>query len=69
METPVGYLLHFGFPLGFDRTSVLGHSDKNHNSTINFPSHIDKCIQEELQHKGIFGPFHCLPVGAHISSD
>ena len=60
-------LIQFGFPLDFDRNTVLCSTYKNHASAYEFASHVDKYIQEELHHGAIMGPFKTPPIPLHIS--
>ena len=60
-------LIQFGFPLDFDRNTVLCSTYKNHASAYEFASHVDKYIQEELGHGAIMGPFNTPPIPLHIS--
>ena len=46
-------LIEFGFPLDFDRTSVLGHTLDNHTSANEYPDQVDKYIQEEISHNAM----------------
>ena len=41
-------LRQFGFPLDFDRSTILGVTENNHTSALNFSIHIDNYISEEL---------------------
>ena len=41
-------LIQFGFPLDFDRNCPLSSSDVNDASALNYESHVDSYIQEEL---------------------
>ena len=60
-------LLKFGFPLDFDRTSLLHSTEENHKSALVNASHVDKYISEELQHGAILGPFDTKPINLHTS--
>ena len=60
-------LIEYGFPLDFDRTRKLVSTLQNHASAKNYPSHVDKYIQEELSHNAILGPLDRKPFDVHIS--
>ena len=61
-------LVEFGFPLDFNRKSVLYHDDKNHSSAIEFPGHIQAYLKEEIQHEVIMGPYDVNPIpNSHVS--
>ena len=53
--------LEFGFPLGLDSDFKLVPVLKNHSSSYNYFTHIDKFISNELIHKGLTGPFCSAP--------
>ena len=59
-------LIAFGFPLDFDRSKILTSSFENHTSAKKHESHIDKYIQEELEHKALYGPYESVPFKVHI---
>ena len=60
--------LQFGFPLGFNRDCKLQCEMGNHRSAIEFPSHVEAYIKEELEHGAIVGPFDNVPIhNCHIS--
>ena len=60
-------LITFGFPLDFDRSCPLTSTYENHSSAVQHLDHVDKYIQEELQHQAILGPFNKLPFELHFS--
>ena len=61
-------LLRFGFPLDYDRNSVLQCNSKNHSSASEFPQDIEAYLKEEVQFGAILGPFHTDPIsGCHKS--
>ena len=61
-------LVEFGFPLDFNRNSVLRYDDKNHSSAIDFPADIQAYLGEEIQHGAIMGPFDVNPIpNCHVS--
>ena len=60
-------LIQFGFPLDFDRNTKLCSTYKNHASACEFASHVDRYIQEELDHGAIMGPFKAPPISLHNS--
>ena len=60
-------LLHYGFPLDFDRTSLLLSTYNNHTSALTDIEHIWPYVEEELQYEAIIGPFDTVPCAMHIS--
>ena len=60
-------MLKYGFPLDFDRKSVLQPTYDNHASAIQYIDQIDQYISEELAYGAIYGPFDQLPFPVHIS--
>ena len=55
-------LLKFGFPLDFNRSSVLRHDNRNHTSALDFPAHVDAYLTEELKYGAILGPYVLNPI-------
>ena len=60
-------LITYGFPLDFDRNSILQSTYQNHTSAIQHKDQIEKYITEELNYGAIYGPFQQLPFSVHIS--
>ena len=61
-------LVEFGFPLDFNRNSVLHHNGKNHSSAIEFPDDIRVYLNEEIKHGAIMGPYDINPIpNCHVS--
>ena len=60
-------LIEYGFPLDFDRTRKLESTLQNHASARNYPTHVNKYLQEELLHNAILGPLDDKPFDVHIS--
>ena len=60
-------LIQFGFPLDFNRKVQLSSTYRNHASALEYSSHVDHYIQDELKHGAILGPFNCPPISLHIS--
>ena len=60
-------LLHYGFPLDFDRSQSLQSTFNDHASAQQFPDHVDKYIQTEIDYGAMMGPFQRLPFDCHIS--
>ena len=60
-------LLHYGFPLDFNRISPLTSTHDNHKSAITDIDHVRRFIKEELQHEVIIGPFDTVPYNLHLS--
>ena len=61
------YFIKFGFPLDFphDKQSKLQSADTNHNSAVNFPSHVDCYLKTEAGHAAIYGPYKDPPYGTN----
>ena len=55
-------LLKFGFPLDFNRSCTLCCERKNHSSALQYPSHVDTYLQEEIEYGAIVGPFSTNPI-------
>ena len=55
-------LLRFGFPLDFDRKTILKCENKNHSSAIDCPEDVEAYLQEEMQFGAIMGPFFIDPI-------
>ena len=53
--------LQFGFPIGLSEDFVLSSSLKNHSSSYEFFTHIDKFLSKELLLGGVTGPFYSSP--------
>ena len=67
-DTQLVQLIKFGFPLDFNRDSPLRWEDKNHNSALQFPEHVDAYLKEEISHGAIVGPFESTPINnCHFS--
>ena len=50
-------LLKFGFPLDIKgELSDLKNSNSSHASALQFPEHVSLHLEDELGHKGIYGP-------------
>ena len=62
-----GNIVEYGFPLDFDKTRKLESTLQNHASARNYPTHVDKYLQEELSHNAILGPLDHKPFDLHIS--
>ena len=61
-DTQLLDLLRFGFPLDYDRNSILQADSKNHSSATEFPEDIEAYLKEEVQFGAILGPFHTDPI-------
>ena len=59
------YFIKFGFPLDFphEQEIKLQSTENSHNSTVNFPSHVDTYIKTEAKHAAIYGPYRDPPYG------
>ena len=60
-------LLHYGFPLDFDRSRQLQPTEINHKSAIHYHDHVSHYIAEELKHGAMCGPFDEKSFLCHIS--
>ena len=63
-------LLRYGFPMDFKgELSDLKSATASHNSALQFPEHVTAYLNDELEHKAIYGPFEDKPFGenTHIS--
>lgn len=49
--------LRYGFPMQYRGPSINTKFTSNHPSAVNFPQHIQKYIQVEMEHGAIVGPF------------
>ena len=56
-------LIKFGFPLDFNRDSVVTSHDINHKSATEYPDHVSVYLEEELRHQAILGPLNHPPIG------
>ena len=67
-DTQLLDLIRFGFPLDFNRQSILRWEDKNHTSALQFPQDVDAYLEEEVKFKAIKGPFQNCPIpNCHFS--
>ena len=62
-------LLHYGFPLDFNRKSPLISTHINHSSALADIEHVRQYVEEELQHEAIIGPFDFLSDNITCSVD
>ena len=53
--------------MGFDRKFPLPSSNINHASALNYETHVDAYVQEELEHGALYGPFQDLYFYIHVS--
>ena len=53
--------------MDFDRNCTLIGTFTNHDSAVQFVSHVDIYLHKELRHGTILGPFDSPPVDFHIS--
>ena len=60
--------LEYGFPLGLVDDYVLQPNCKNHSSSYEFYSYIDKFISNEIKNGGITGPFNSTPFDTYMIS-
>ena len=62
------HLVEFGFPLDFNRNSVLRHDFKNHSSVVDFLSDVQAYLDEEINHGAIMGQYNVNPIpNSHVS--
>ena len=59
-------LIEFSFPLDFDRTKEIESTLQIHASSRNYPTHVDKYLEEKLLHGAILGPLNDIPFDLHI---
>ena len=62
--------LRYGFPMDFKgELSDLKNATLSHKSALQFPEHVTAYLNDELDHKAIYGPFEHKPFGeeTHIS--
>ena len=60
--------LEFGFPLGLVEDFVLQPTLKNHSSSYEFYSHVDKFVSNELVKGGLTGPLTSVPFKSAMTS-
>ena len=61
-------LIKYGFPLDFDRNSIVYNDRINHKSALQFPDHVTTYLQDEIANNAILGPFKDPPIdNLHIS--
>ena len=56
-DSQLPLLVRFGFPLDFDRDSILESHQENHTSAKNSPHDVQAYLREEIGYKAILGPF------------
>ena len=66
-DNQLPYLIQYGFPLDFDRKCPLSSSNINHASALNYETHFDAYVQEELEHGALYGRFQVLDFNIHVS--
>ena len=54
-------LIKYGFPLNFDRKGPIVSDKINHKSAVQYPSHVDFYLREEVNHGAMLGPFPYPP--------
>ena len=55
-DSHLSFLIRFGFPLDFDRNSILESHSDNHTSAKNYPQDVQAYLMEEIQYNAILGP-------------
>ena len=53
--------MEYGFPIGLSDSPVLAPCERNHGSSYQFFSHIDKFVLAEISAVGLSGPFRSPP--------
>ena len=61
-DSQLPLLIRFGFPLDFDRNSILESHSDNHTSAKNYPQDVQTYLEEEIQYNAILGPFDNPPL-------
>ena len=56
------YLIRYGFPLDFDRSTPLKQEGDNHNSAKQYPQDIQTYLEQEIKFGAILGPFQTPPI-------
>ena len=54
--------LEFGWPINFNRNTILASTHENHASALALPDDLDYNINTELGHQALAGPFKGPPV-------
>ena len=61
-------LIKYGFPLDYNRDYAIQSEEINHKSALQYPSHVDVYLKEEMNHGAMLGPFKEPPIkDLHIS--
>ena len=60
--------MEFGFPIGLNDNFVLQPLLKNHSSSYEYFTHIDKFLVRELSEHGLTGPFQSVPFESAMTS-
>ena len=61
-------LIKYGFPLDFNRETVISTEKISHKSALQFPSHVDTYLTEETEYGAMGGPYADPPIqNLHIS--
>ena len=50
-------LIKYGFPLDYNRCHSIQSEKINHKSALQYPSHVDVYLTDEMNHGAILGPF------------
>ena len=62
------HFLRYGFPVDFNKNTVLGTNYENHSSAIEHPFNITVYLKEELEFNAMLGPFTtCSIKGCYTS--
>ena len=61
-------LIKYGFPLNYNRDLAIQNEEINRKSALQYPSHVDVYLNEEINHGVMLGPFREPPINdLHIS--
>ena len=61
-------LIKYGFPLDYNRDHTIQNEQINHKSFLQYLSHVDVYLSEEMNHGAMLGPFRDPPINdLHIS--
>ena len=55
-------LIKYGFPLDYNRCHNIQSEKINHKSAVQYPSHVDVYLTEEMNHGAMLGPFKEPPI-------
>ena len=62
-------MTQIGFPLDFNKKSIMCHGNINHTSALDFSADVEAYLSEELKNGAILGSYEQYPITAcHIST-